>query len=167
MAGRVKTWVWVVGGVVVVGILGIVAMAGVGVYLFSQHIDTKTATPASASRDFETIRAQFTGQTPLIELDERGRYLRSNTDRPVPPGATPPNALNVIAFDPDDNRIVRVSIPFWLLRMKMKGTTIDFNGSQMDLEDLKLTVEDLERYGAALIVDHANASGERVLVWSQ
>ena len=56
MAGRVKTWVWVVIGVVVVGILGIVAMAGVGVYFFSQHIDTKTATPASASRDFEKIR---------------------------------------------------------------------------------------------------------------
>ncbi len=79
----------------------------------------------------------------------------------------PPEALNVIAFDPDDNRIVKVSIPFWLLRMKMKGTTIDFNGSQMDLEDLKLTVEDLERFGPTLIVDHASASGERVLVWSK
>lgn len=167
MAGKVKTWVWVVVGIVVIGILGIVAMAGVGLYFFSQHIDTKIATPASASRDFDKIRAQFTGQKPLIELDDRGRYLRSNTDRPVPSSATPPDALNVIAFDPDDNRIVRVSIPFWLLRMKMKGTTIDFNGSQMDLEDLKLTVEDLERYGATLIVDHASASGERVLVWSQ
>ncbi len=167
MAGKVKTWVWVVVAIVVIGILGIVAMAGVGLYFFSRHIDTTTATPAAASRDFEKIRAEFSGQKPLIELDERGRYLRSNTDRPIPTDARPPDALNVIAFDPDDNRIVRVSIPFWLLRMKMKGTTIDFNGNQMDLEDLKLTVEDLERYGSTLIVDHANPSGERVLVWSQ
>ena len=38
---------------------------------------------------------------------------------------------------------------------------------KMDLEDLKLTVEDLERFGPTLIVDHKNANGERVLVWSQ
>ena len=37
----------------------------------------------------------------------------------------------------------------------------------MDLEDLKLTVEDLERFGPTLIVDHRSTSGERVLVWSQ
>jgi hypothetical protein len=51
--------------------------------------------------------------------------------------------------------------------MKMRGTTIDFNGNKMNLEDLKLTVEDLERFGPALIVDHRSGSGERVLVWSQ
>jgi hypothetical protein len=37
----------------------------------------------------------------------------------------------------------------------------------MDLEDLKLTVEDLERFGPTLIVDHSSASGDHVLVWSQ
>ena len=42
MAGRVKTWVWVVLAIIVVGILSIVAMAGIGVYYFSQHIDTET-----------------------------------------------------------------------------------------------------------------------------
>jgi hypothetical protein len=167
MAGKVKTWVWVVLAIVVIGVLGVVAMAGVGLYYFSQHIDTKTASPAVAARDFEQVTVRFTGQKPLIELDERGRYLRSNTDRQPPPNTTAPDELNVMAFDPDDQRIVRVSIPFWILRMKMKGTTIDLNGNQMDLEDLKLTVDDLERFGPALIVDHRSTSGERVLVWSQ
>ena len=49
----------------------------------------------------------------------------------------------------------------------MRGTTIDLNGKHMDLEDLRLTAEDLERFGPTLIVDHRNTSGERVLVWSQ
>jgi hypothetical protein len=167
VAGKVKTWVWVVVAVVVIGILGVVAMAGLGLYFFSQHIDTKTASPAAAARDFEQVKRQFSGQKPLIELDEHGRYLRSNSDRQPPQNARPPDALNIMAFDPDDGRIVRVSIPFWLLRMKMKGTTIDFNGNRMELEDLKLTVEDLERFGTSLIVDHRATSGERVLVWSQ
>ena len=72
-----------------------------------------------------------------------------------------------MAFDPNDGRIVRVDIPFWLLRLKLRGSAIDFNGNRMELEDLKLTVEDLERFGPTLIVDHKSSGGERVLVWSQ
>ena len=70
----------------------------------------------------------------------------------------------MLAFDPDDGRIVRVSIPFWIVRMKMRGATIDLNGNHMNLEDLKLTAEDLERFGPTLIVDHKDTKGERVLV---
>ena len=167
MAGKVKAWVWVVLAVLAIGVLGVVAMAGVGVYFFSQHINTKAASPANAARDFEQVKAQFANEKPLIELDEHGRYLRSHTNRKPPAHATPPESINVLAFDPDDGRIVRVNIPFWLVRMKMRGATIDFNGNHMNLEDLRLTVEDLERFGPTLIVDHRNSSGERVLVWSQ
>jgi hypothetical protein len=167
VAGKVKTWVWVVIGIVVVGILGVVAIAGVGVYFFSQHIQTRTETPAGAARTFEQISTRFTGQKPLIELDEQGHYLRSNTDRKVAPDVKTPEALHVMAFDPHDGRIVRVDIPFWLLRLKLRGSAIDFNGNRMELEDLKLTVEDLERYGPALVVDHHAQTGQHVLVWSQ
>jgi hypothetical protein len=113
------------------------------------------------------VTARFTGQKPLIELDDRGRYLRSNTDRAAAADAKPPDTLHVMAFDPDDERIVRLRIPFWLLRLKTGNTTIDFNGQRMDLEDLRLSVDDLERFGPTLIVDHRNASGERALVWSE
>ena len=170
MAAKIKTWVWVVLAVVVIGILGVITVAGVGIYFFSRHIDSNSASPASASRDFEQITTRFAGQKPLIELDEHGRYLRSNTDRPAPRNVKSPDELEVMAFDPDDGRIVHVRIPFWLLRMKsrsMNGATIDFNGNRMNLEDLRLTIEDLERVGPALIVDHQSASGERVLVWSR
>ncbi|MCA1559714.1 MAG: hypothetical protein LC804_05395 [Acidobacteria bacterium] len=167
MAGKVKTWVWVVVAILAVGILGVIAIAGVSLYFFSQHIDTRESSPALAARDFEQVSARFTGQKPLIELDEDGGFKRANTDRTAGPSGARPENLNVLAFDPDDGRIVRVTIPFWLLRLKMGGTTIDFNGGRMDLEDLKVTVEDLERYGPTLIVDHKSPTGERVLVWSQ
>ncbi|OFW08713.1 MAG: hypothetical protein A3H96_08600 [Acidobacteria bacterium RIFCSPLOWO2_02_FULL_67_36] len=166
MAGKVKTWVWVVVGIVVAGILCVIALAGVGVYFFTQHINTRSASPAIAARDFDQVKGQFTGQKPLIELDDRGRYLRTNT-REASVNARAPESLNILAFDPDDGRIVKVTIPFWLLRLKMQGTRIDFNGNRMELEDLRLTVEDLERFGPTLIVDHKSPDGERVLVWSQ
>jgi hypothetical protein len=167
MAAKVKTWVWVAVGVIVVCVLCIVAIAALGMYFFSQHIDTRSASPAVAAREFDLVKARFTGQKPLIEVDERGEFMRSNPDRPSQPGAAAPEKVHVLAFDPDDGRIVQITIPFWLLRLKMHGTTIDFNGGRMDLDDLKLSVEDLERFGPTLIVDHATRQGERVLVWSQ
>ena len=59
------------------------------------------------------------------------------------------------------------SVPLWLLRLKTGGATIDLNGRQMDLEDLRLTVRDLERFGPTLVLDQVNDGGDRVLVWSQ
>lgn len=166
MAGKIKTWIWVAVAIVAICILGVLSVAGMGYYFFTQHFDTKVTSPAGASVEFEQIKAQFVGQKPLIELDERGRFLRANPDRPARSDMRRPDQLFVLAFDPDDERIVKVTIPFWLLRLKSRGT-IDFNGGQLELEDLKLTVEDLERFGPTLIVDHKSARGERVLVWSQ
>jgi hypothetical protein len=167
MAGKVRTWVWVVAGIVVLGILCVVALAAAGIYFFSRNINTRDASPATAAREFEEVKTRFSGQKPLIELDERGRLLRTNPDRPHQDDVQRPHTLHVLAFEPDEGRIVQVNIPFWLLRFKAGNTTIDLNGGRMDLDDLKLTVEDLERMGPTLIVDHTMTSGERVLVWSQ
>ena len=166
MAVKVKTWVWIVVGIAVVCILGMVAMAGIGIYYFSQHVDTKMTTPAAAAHDFEEIKARFSGQ-PLLELDDRGRLVKTHTNRPAAANVKKPGELRVLAFDPDTERIVSLTIPFWLLRLKMGSTRFEFGGSRVTLEDLRLSVEDLERYGPILIVDHKSRDGERVLVWSQ
>lgn len=167
MAVKIKTWVWVVVGIVVVGILFVIAMAGAGIYFFSQNIDARTVSSATAASEFDAVRKQFSGTTPLIELDEQGHFLRANTDRPAPSNVRAPEKLYVLAFDPDDGGLVRVTIPFWLLRMKTNNARINFGRNHMDLEDLKLSVEDLERFGPSLILDQKNEGGDRVLVWSQ
>jgi hypothetical protein len=167
MAVKIKTWIWVVVGIIALGILCIVAMAGAGVYYFSRNFDARTVSAATAATEFDNVRKQFAGIKALIELDEEGDFLRANTDRPAPPNARRPENLYVMAFDPDDGGLVRVTIPFWLLRMKSESAKIDLGGNRMDLEDLKLTVEDLERFGPSLILDQKNEGGDRVLVWSQ
>ena len=167
MAGKVRTWVWVVVGIAVFCVLALVAVVGGAFFYMSRHIETKSATPASAAREFEAVRSGFSGQKPLIELDRDGRFVRAHTDRPAPANAAIPDQLRILAFDPSDGRIVQVSVPFWLLRMKAGNATIDLNGSKMDLEDLRLTIHDLERQGPSLIVDHQAPDGDRVLVWSR
>ena len=167
MAGKVKTWVWIIVGVAVFCVLALVAVVGGAFFYMSRHIETKSATAASAAREFDAIRSGFAGQRPLIELDRNGHFLRANTDRQPPANAQAPDQLRILAFDPSDGRIVQVSVPFWLLRMKARNATIDLNGNRMDLEDLRLTIQDLERQGSALIVDHQAPDGDRVLVWSR
>jgi hypothetical protein len=162
---KVKTWVWVVVGVIAVGILGIVAMAAAGLWFVRSHVNIQSTTAVAASSDFDAIRARFSGQKPLIELDERGDFIRANTDRPA--GTVRPQSLNVMAFDPDDEKVVRMDLPFWLLRMKSGGTRFSMGNGDVDLAKLRLTVEDLEHFGPTLIVDHKDRSGARVLVWSQ
>jgi len=55
-------------------------------------------------------------------------------------------AGSIFAFDPDEGRVVKMDIPFWLLRLKMRGSHVDIGHDSFDLSDMKLTVEDLERY---------------------
>ncbi|HTI39484.1 MAG TPA: hypothetical protein VL484_18120 [Vicinamibacterales bacterium] len=162
---RVKTWIWVVAGLFVMGIMGLIAMAAAGVWFAKTHIDIRNAPSTVARSEFDSVRDQFASQKPLIELDAHGEFLRANTDRPN--GDRRPDSLYVMAFNPHDGRIVRVTIPFWLLRFKTHGRILIDGRGDIDLADLHLTVEDLERYGPTLILDHRNNEGERVLVWSQ
>jgi hypothetical protein len=165
MAGKVKPWVWIVVGIVVCGILGVIAMAAAGLWFLKSHVDIRTTTVAAATEDFQAIRQRFAAQKPLIELDERGRFLRANTERPA--GTERPQTLNIIAFDPRDEKVVRMELPFWMLRLKSGGGRFDIGRSNVDLARMHITVEDLERYGPILILDQKDTNGSSVLVWSQ
>lgn len=163
---KVKTWVWIVVAIGVAGVLCVVAVAAAGLWFAKSHIDVREASPVTASNEFDRIRQQFGSQKPLIELDDRGHFLRANTDRPTTDRK--PQTLYVLAYSPDEGgRVVRVNIPFWMLRLKLRNSTINIGGRNLDMEDLKLTVEDLERYGPTLILDQDDRRGAHVLVWSQ
>lgn len=166
MAVKIKTWVWVVGGIVAVGILCVIAMAAVGLWFVRSHVDIRPATTAAVTDEFQTIRARFPNQRPLIEVDDHGNVFHANTDRPA--STQQVQSLNIMAFDPDDEKVVKMDLPFWLIRLKMGGTRFEVGrGNNIDLANLHLTVEDLERYGPTLILDHKKSDGSRVLIWSQ
>jgi hypothetical protein len=165
MAGKVKTWVWIVVGIVVCGILGVITLAAAGLWFVKSHVDIRTTTVAEASSDFQTIRARFANQKPLIELDDHGSFLHANTDRPA--GTQRPETVNFIAYDPDGDKIVKMGLPFWMLRLKMRGNRIDLGNSNVDFAKLRITVEDLEHFGPILILDQKGHDGSRVLIWTQ
>lgn len=162
-----KTWIWIILGFIGVCVLGMFALAGAGFYFVSQHIAVKETTSPAAVRTFDQARAMFKTQQPIIELDmmEHPRQLHQTAD--LPTSAVRPANLYVLAWNPEDNRLAKVTLPFWLLRMGRRK--IDFFKDQrgFNFERLNLDVPELERIGPALVLDYRTPNGERVLIWTQ
>jgi hypothetical protein len=162
-----KTWIWIIVGVVGACVLGVVALAGVGVYFVSQHVSAKRSTPADALQAVEAARAFFKDQPPLLELDSFGRPQPTRPFASLPTSATKPSELWVLAWNADDEKLVKLSVPFWILRFGRRKLDVNSGDSGFDLDRLHLDINELERIGPTLILDLRHPNGERVLVWTR
>jgi hypothetical protein len=165
-----KTWISVViAAIIVVGMLAATAVGGTA-YFFYHHIHTQTAESGDAAKEFAAARERFAGQPPLIEM-RRGDEPLLHRELIKSGGAGRPlESLRVLAYDPDDAKLVNVSIPFWLLRLAPTNKRMSFlsdNGIDFDSERVHLTLEDLERRGPGLVLDHKDRRGSLVLVWTE
>ncbi len=164
MASR-KTWIWIIVGVLGLCVLALLAIAGAGVYFVSSHVGTERASASDAQRAFDQVREQFKSP-PLFTLDENDHV---QTERPVdqlPAGSVHPGTLWVLAWDSNDERLVRVSLPFWLLRLGQHKVNVS-GGHGFELERLHLNIDQLERIGPALLLDHRPADRDHVVIWTQ
>jgi hypothetical protein len=79
--------------------------------------------------------------------------------------------LNVLAWDPGDREMVRVSVPLWLLhKVEHDVDWDDIDGEGHDHEPWrrqmgKLRWEDIERAGPGILLEVTEDEGDRVLVW--
>jgi hypothetical protein len=161
-----KTWVWILVSIAGVAFIAIVVIAIFGIMFVSRHVTTTQASSADAERAFDAAKSQFKDARPLIELDqtEHPRLLRPTSD--LPTAAMKPQYLWVLVFDYRDERLVKISLPFWLLRMGRRKIDVG-KDARFDLDRLNLDVNELERIGSMLVFEHRAPSGERVLIWTQ
>jgi hypothetical protein len=153
--------------VIVLGVLILLAIVGLGsaVWLFMRSFDVGKADAASASQQFDQIRTRFAGVTPVLAIRDEEPVV---TRRPSAQGTgTRLTTLHLIAWDSDDHGLARIDVPFWLLRLKSGPIEIASDRRWAGGKDLGITVEDLERYGPTLVLDHEGEDGERVLVWTE
>jgi hypothetical protein len=84
----------------------------------------------------------------------------------------PASELNVLAFDPSARKLVRVSVPLWLLR-SAEGE-IDWDDIDPDDEHGRwrrnrkldrLRWKDIERSAPGILMEVLEDEGDRVLVW--
>lgn len=155
---------WIVLGVLGFILFCFIAFAAFGLYFVSQNLDMETATVAQAGRSFDEVRTRFK-EPPILTLDSRERVTLTRQP-PDKPAGERPNTMHVMAYDDEDSRIVRVTVPFWMLRLGREKIRLG-SGSDLQFEQLHITAEELERYGPALVLDHRGLGGKRVLVWTQ
>lgn len=166
MAAR-KTWVWVIVGVLGAVLVVLIAVAGAGVYLVTRHIKTERVTSAEAIHAFDAARAPFGDRLPLYELDEGESPRLARPFSELPSSNARPQNLWVLAWNPDEERLVKVSVPFWMLQFGRRRMEFSTSGRRFDLERLHLDGDELERIGPTLVFDFRERDGTRVLLWTQ
>jgi len=162
-----KTWFKIVLALIALGTLGMCAIAGAGIYFVRQHVDTQRVSSSSALRQFEEALAPFKDQKPVIEIDadEHVRRMRDLAD--LPTAATKVTNFVVMAWDPDEERIVNLRLPLWILTMGQRKVDLGIGAESLDLRRLQLNFEEIARVGPQLILDVRTRSGERVLLWTE
>lgn len=164
MALKKKTWIWIVVSILGVGFLCVAAIAGFGFYFISHNVKATKSTSTEAFKAFDDARKPFNDMQPLFVLDHDEPKMTRPLET-LPAGATRPQTMYILAWDPEKERLARVSMPFWMLRLGRKK--IDLTSGGFDFERLQLDVEQLERVGPILLFDYRPQSGQRVLVWTQ
>src|SRR5882762_6212784 len=119
MANSKKTWVSIaIAAAIIVAILAGAAIGG-ALMFFSRHISTQFTSTEKAADEFVAARARFSGQQPLIEMrpgeavvrrEQRAAASDTRVDRQL-------ETLHVLAYDRGAGKLVRVNVPFWLLRL--------------------------------------------------
>jgi hypothetical protein len=82
--------------------------------------------------------------------------------------------VNVLVFEPDDEKLVRIRVPMWLAKKVYRiaepdgGLEIDLDEDDSDLArhlGRRVSLEALEKAGPGLLVEVDEDGGEQVLVW--
>ena len=163
-----RSWIPIVLGVIFCVFLIAAALIGAGFYYFVNHVGVETVTAQTAHEEFEKERKAFGNQEPLLILE--GHKVRVNAAEKARPNKSGKRIedIHILAWDPDEDKLARIRIPFWLLAMKSGGRIRLNSGSRVfESDELPLEIEDLERHGPGLIIDVTDREGQRVLVWAQ
>ena len=155
-----RTWVKATIGAAAVAIACILVLAGTGAYFVLKNLERQNAPEAAALSEIETIRTRFGSRPPLIEmLDARMANVRVN--RLVGSGARV-TTFHAINWTAEEGEIVRMEAPLWLMRFSSLNLL-----SQLGIAParIRLTVQDVERYGPGIVVDYSQPGKIRVFVW--
>src|SRR5688572_26572491 len=140
-------------------ILIFVVGAGTATWFFLSVFDSVDADETLANQSLAEARARFGGQQPILELRDEQVVLLRKAPEVVP--ARDLQNVHALTWNAEEGTLSRMILPFWLLRMKNSAVdvAVSTNGTP-----ISLTVEEIERYGPALLVDHIEEDGSRVLV---
>ena len=157
-------WPWILLGIFL--FFSVVTVGGC-VFAFTllrQSVSVSGMSANNADAEFEKVRGQFAGQQPLIQMvDGRPQFIGGRgEDRKA--SNTPLKTMHIIAWDDDEGQLVRVAVPFWLLRLKSGPIRLSSYANGWD-DRMSFRIEDLEKQGPGLLMDVSEGREGRVIIW--
>jgi hypothetical protein len=165
-----RKWLPIVAGIVVFVVILGVGLVGGCVYMVKRQVSVRTLTSATEGKaELDRLRTQMAGQKAFIELPEEDSDAAPVIHREL---ATQPTGkvttVHVRIWAPRDRKLIRVDVPFWLLRLMGNGPiNIQTGDSDFGGVSLKVTPVEIERRGPGLLLDHTEHRGNQVLVWTE
>ena len=156
-----STFVLVLAGVAV---CAVVLFAGGVVWFFTSALERSPADEATAEARFQELRDRFRGVEPLFAMGSKGPFL--NRQPPAKRAAGQLRSLEMLGWDCNDSELVRVTIPFWMVRLKPGNINVASNDQKRSVR-LSLSADDLEGYGPTLLLDHTDEEGYHLVLWTE
>jgi hypothetical protein len=151
--------------------LVVLSIATAGVWFVVRHRDVQLTSASAARVEFEQLRAQFAGQSPLVDM----RLRTTPSNREVRRTAAPPlRAFHTVIFDTrGSERLIKMTVPYWLGRRYARhggnfgwlGELSFLDDTEFDPEPVQLSLEQIERHGPGLLVDYQRPSGGQFIAW--
>ncbi len=146
----------------------VLCAATVGLSIFGalawRAVTIRRADPSDALRRFATIRARLPTTVPMVRRDVSGRFVRTNAG---PRQGASASRLRVIAYRVQEERLVEADVPLWFVGVKGPAMQFALRGTGIDFQSLGVTAADLERAGAAVLLDETRSNGDRILAWTE
>ena len=163
---KARTWIIAILAIIGFFVVCLVVLAGAGTMWMMRHINKTPSTATQAVRTFYQERSRFGDEKPLIGIDDvdNAAGVQKRIDA-MPTSAVKPTEMAILVWDPDQERTVRIALPFWMLKLGKRK--IDIGRNAFDFDRLRIDPNELERIGPKLIADIQRPGGERVLVWTR
>lgn len=161
-----RRWIPIVLGVLFALVLAIAALAGSCAYLVRKQVQVReSASVTDYEREAASILKRFEGVPPLVVDGPSGPAMSRKALAARQKRGGVIDSLHILAFAPREHKLVRFTLPMWLLRLSPDGR-MDINRDGVGLENVRLSIDDLEAAGPGPLFVRKN-SESRVLVWTE
>lgn len=162
-----KKWIPIVVGVVIfVMVVGAGVIGGL-IYVVTRQVKVQTMSASGGQEEFDRLVAGMAGQKPFIELpvsDSDGEIVVHRELETKETGSI--STLHVRVWSPRDKKLVRVDLPFWMMRLA-GNKPMTLNAGSLRGMSLTVTPEEIDRRGPGLILTWTSRQGERLVVWTE
>jgi hypothetical protein len=150
--------------------LVIVSVIGAITSFYWRCHDSRPASAATAEAEFLGLRARFADQPPLLDMHKR----RAGEVGKSVGAAGRLHWFHTVIFDTRaGQRLVHITVPYWFARrsaghasqFRWLGELTFLDDTEFDPDVIQLSLDEIERHGPGLIVDHRHSSGGQFMAW--